>query len=239
MTAIHHRAENEPAVNAKVRRIECFDSSRLRRKPSARVGPCSSVFGVRYAVMQQVVSPARLITIAGLLVLCAAASAVAQAPRPNSKRSGPRCVADTCASRISPSGNGSDSLAEPQRRVGLRHCGRHCPEAGSLCRKDPCSIPRAIAIEWRRRRRDRPTAALVSAHVFAPAPFRAGSRVLLHFGAVDWESHVFVNGKEVGRHSGGYDPFSFDITSALKASGDSGTHRQRLGSDRQGTAAAW
>lgn len=39
--------------------------------------------------------------------------------------------------------------------------------------------------------------------------------VLLHFGAVDWECTVFVNGKEVGSHKGGYDPFSFDITSAL------------------------
>ncbi|MBL8866612.1 MAG: beta-galactosidase [Planctomycetia bacterium] len=43
-----------------------------------------------------------------------------------------------------------------------------------------------------------------------------GQRVLLHFGAVDWESTVFVNGKEVGTHKGGFDPFSFDITDALK-----------------------
>jgi len=40
--------------------------------------------------------------------------------------------------------------------------------------------------------------------------------VLLHFGAVDWECTVFVNGKEVGSHKGGYDPFSIDITTALK-----------------------
>ncbi len=41
-------------------------------------------------------------------------------------------------------------------------------------------------------------------------------RTLLHFGAVDWECNVFVNGKEVGSHTGGYCPFTFDITSALK-----------------------
>ena len=41
-------------------------------------------------------------------------------------------------------------------------------------------------------------------------------RVLLHFGAVDWEAEVFVNGKALGTHKGGYDPFSFDITDALK-----------------------
>ncbi len=45
----------------------------------------------------------------------------------------------------------------------------------------------------------------------------AGRRVLLHFGAVDWETTVTVNGKEVGQHRGGYDPFTFDITDALKA----------------------
>ena len=46
-----------------------------------------------------------------------------------------------------------------------------------------------------------------------------GQRVLLHFGAVDWDTTVWVNGKEMGRHKGGYDPFTFDITDALKKSG--------------------
>jgi beta-galactosidase/beta-glucuronidase len=43
-----------------------------------------------------------------------------------------------------------------------------------------------------------------------------GARLLLHFGAVDWRAEVFVNGKSVGTHEGGYDPFRFDITDALK-----------------------
>ena len=42
------------------------------------------------------------------------------------------------------------------------------------------------------------------------------NNVLLHFGAVDWQADVFVNGKKVGTHRGGYDPFYFDITTALK-----------------------
>ena len=42
-----------------------------------------------------------------------------------------------------------------------------------------------------------------------------GGRVLLHFGAVDWQCEVFVNGQFVGKHTGGYDPFTFDITKAL------------------------
>lgn len=41
-------------------------------------------------------------------------------------------------------------------------------------------------------------------------------RILLHFGAVDWEAHVWVNGQAVGVHRGGYDPFTVDITNALR-----------------------
>ena len=48
----------------------------------------------------------------------------------------------------------------------------------------------------------------------------SGRHVLLHFGAVDWEAKVSVNGKELGVHRGGYDDFSFDITDALKTSGE-------------------
>lgn len=44
-----------------------------------------------------------------------------------------------------------------------------------------------------------------------------GQRVLLHFGAVNWDSTVTVNGKSIGAHQGGYDAFEFDITDALKA----------------------
>ncbi|WP_439490162.1 glycoside hydrolase family 2 protein [Algoriphagus sp.] len=40
-------------------------------------------------------------------------------------------------------------------------------------------------------------------------------KVLLHFGAVDWETEVFVNGKSLGTHHGGYDPFYFEISGAL------------------------
>lgn len=47
-------------------------------------------------------------------------------------------------------------------------------------------------------------------------PVFKNKTVLLHFGAVDWLCDVYVNGKKVGTHQGGYDPFSFDITDALK-----------------------
>ena len=41
------------------------------------------------------------------------------------------------------------------------------------------------------------------------------NNVLLHFGAVDWKADVWVNGVKVGQHTGGYTPFSFDITPSL------------------------
>ncbi|HEX8358297.1 MAG TPA: glycoside hydrolase family 2 TIM barrel-domain containing protein [Segetibacter sp.] len=40
--------------------------------------------------------------------------------------------------------------------------------------------------------------------------------ILLHFGAVDWLSDIYINGKFAGSHQGGYDPFSIDITPYLK-----------------------
>jgi hypothetical protein len=48
----------------------------------------------------------------------------------------------------------------------------------------------------------------------------SGQRILLHFGAVDWEAVVWVNGKKLGDHRGGYDAFSFDVTDALKDGGE-------------------
>jgi len=52
----------------------------------------------------------------------------------------------------------------------------------------------------------------------APTEWR-GKRVLLHFGAVDWEATVYVNGKRMIVHRGGYDAFTIDVTSALKRTG--------------------
>ncbi|SKB37941.1 glycoside hydrolase family 2 protein [Daejeonella lutea] len=48
-----------------------------------------------------------------------------------------------------------------------------------------------------------------------PADWK-GQDVILHFGAVDWQSTIYINDKEIGQHTGGSDPFSFNITSHLK-----------------------
>jgi hypothetical protein len=42
-----------------------------------------------------------------------------------------------------------------------------------------------------------------------------GKRVLLHFEAVDWEASVSIDGRTIGKHRGGYSPFTFDVTDAL------------------------
>ena len=45
----------------------------------------------------------------------------------------------------------------------------------------------------------------------------AGSRVRLHFGAVDYDCRAWVNGRPVGRHYGGSSSFAFHITEDLQA----------------------
>ena len=54
---------------------------------------------------------------------------------------------------------------------------------------------------------------------FVPSAWK-GKRTLLHFGAVDWKTDVWVNGIKVGSHTGGYTPFTFDITDALNSKGE-------------------
>lgn len=63
-------------------------------------------------------------------------------------------------------------------------------------------------------------------------PANMKNNILLHFGAVDWKSEIWVNGQKAGVHEGGFDPFSFDITAFIKKGGKTGAGHQRLGPDR-------
>ncbi|MBD2868452.1 glycoside hydrolase family 2 protein [Paenibacillus arenilitoris] len=49
----------------------------------------------------------------------------------------------------------------------------------------------------------------------------AGKRIILHFGAVDYEAKVWVNGRLVASHEGGHTPFHADVTSVLNGAGES------------------
>ena len=105
-------------------------------------------------------------------------------------------------------------LAEPQRRLAIRlRQGRRRRPGRQGSRQDhPRALPGRVGPV---RRHEAGRARLVSPDVHASPKGWAGQRMLLHFGAVDWEATVYVNGKKVGSHRGGYDPFTFDITDAL------------------------
>lgn len=57
-------------------------------------------------------------------------------------------------------------------------------------------------------------------HSFSVPASWKGRNLLLHFGAVDWKADVFVNDIHVGTHTGGFTPFSFDITPFLNTKGE-------------------
>lgn len=52
---------------------------------------------------------------------------------------------------------------------------------------------------------------------FDYAPVAANRRVLVHFGAANYQADVYLNGTKLGRHIGGFTPFEFDITHLLRA----------------------
>ncbi|MBC7743719.1 MAG: hypothetical protein H7096_01305 [Flavobacterium sp.] len=52
--------------------------------------------------------------------------------------------------------------------------------------------------------------------LFNAKPLR-GKRYILYFAAANYESHVYLNGKKLGMHKGGFTPFQFEVTSLLKA----------------------
>jgi beta-glucuronidase len=54
--------------------------------------------------------------------------------------------------------------------------------------------------------------------VYSPAP---GNRLFLYFGAANYQADVYLNGKKLGRHIGGFTPFEFEVTGLVKASGNS------------------
>jgi beta-galactosidase/beta-glucuronidase len=54
---------------------------------------------------------------------------------------------------------------------------------------------------------------------FTPPSLKQGERLMLHFGAVDYEATIWVNRVEVCRHEGGYTPFQVEITAELTGEG--------------------
>ncbi|RYG08761.1 MAG: beta-glucuronidase, partial [Chitinophagaceae bacterium] len=48
-----------------------------------------------------------------------------------------------------------------------------------------------------------------------------GKRYFVYFGAVNYEAHVYLNGKKIGIHKGGFTPFQFEVTGKLKSGSNS------------------
>ncbi len=79
-----------------------------------------------------------------------------------------------------------------------------------------------------------------------PSDFGQG-RILLHFGAADQFATVFLNGQELGTHTGGYDAFSFDITDyiqkenilTVRVTDDLHTHILPYGKQRKKRGGMW
>ena len=67
-----------------------------------------------------------------------------------------------------------------------------------------------------------------------PAEFE-GKRVLLHFGAADYITKVWLDGQFLGEHEGGYTPFEFDITNHVKCDGKKKHHLSVMCEDRLDT----
>jgi len=47
-----------------------------------------------------------------------------------------------------------------------------------------------------------------------------GKRLFLHFGAVNYFASIYLNGNLVGKHEGGFTPFQFEITDAVRKGGN-------------------
>jgi beta-glucuronidase len=62
---------------------------------------------------------------------------------------------------------------------------------------------------------------------------RPGRRYFLRFGAADYRAELFLNGRRVGGHEGGFTPFALEVTSLLRA----GTNQVTVGVDSQRSAA--
>ncbi|HKE94479.1 MAG TPA: glycoside hydrolase family 2 TIM barrel-domain containing protein, partial [Povalibacter sp.] len=57
--------------------------------------------------------------------------------------------------------------------------------------------------------------------VFDYTPASADHRVFVHFGAANYQADVYLNGRKLGRHVGGFTPFEFEVTGKLKPTGNS------------------
>jgi hypothetical protein len=163
----------------------------------------------------------RLLAFGGLCLLLAALPGAAGGVRGHSPRLVTRLAANVTPDNVLPkypARSSAGALAHLNGAVEVRVTDRTRPGRRPFPARIQVPFPAEsplsglnLRLDWSRRLWYRRTFEL-------PADWQGGP-VLLHFGAVDWETTVWVNGVALGVHRGGYDSFSFDISAALRAEG--------------------
>ncbi len=138
-------------------------------------------------------------------------------PRTNCARSGPTRSGRTTPCRIYP--------APQLTRDAWRNLNGRWQFAAATAGSNPRSGRRSASTSSSRarsmpavRRRTPRGPHVVPPHLHRPGRLahRLGPTAPADFGAVDWQSEVYVNGVRVAEHRGGYDKFGVDVTDALK-----------------------
>ncbi len=102
---------------------------------------------------------------------------------------------------------------------GLRE-GWQKPDAPSFAREIVVPFPWESELSGIHQVKDAPKIGWYRRPFRVPKSFRSDDHVWLHFGAVDWRADVWVNGRKVAEHEGGYTPFEVDVSDACVRDGD-------------------
>ena len=118
-----------------------------------------------------------------------------------------------------PISTGAGSSGSTPRTRGWPRAGKSPARRASTTRSSSRSRGRA-SFPASTRSKGAPKVGWYRRHFTVPTEFPAGDRVWLRFGAVDWRADVWVNGRKVAEHEGGYTPFEADISDAVDRDGE-------------------
>ena len=152
---------------------------------------------------------------AALLSLGSACWRRVHSSRPTSRRfPGPNILGPMPSGRSGPTSTGVGSFVSTPTTRGRVRAGKSPVRRVTTARSSSRFRGRASCPAFIRSRM-RPRSAGIAAASPSPRVFPSNERVWLRFGAVDWRADVWVNGRKVAEHEGGYTPFDADISDAL------------------------